>query len=71
MGFLAPKAPSLPPAPAPAPPVPTQADASVGRARDEERRRQLARKGQNSTILTSPLGLSGGRSSGETSILGG
>ena len=60
-----PKPPPLTPPPPP-PPPPTLEDAEVGAA--DERKRFRRARGVNSTVLTSPLGVTGG---GDPGRLGG
>jgi hypothetical protein len=56
----------VPPPPPPAAAPPTVADPSIGRALDDERRRQRAAQGRDETILTRPGGLRSDQDTGTT-----
>lgn len=59
-----------PPAPSPVDPVGVEEQAATGRAREEERRRARVSQGLESTILTSPLGLTGQANVRRKTLLG-
>ena len=54
--LLAPKMPSLPPAPEP-PKAPELTAEEKAKIAEDERKREMKRKGRKSTILTGPLGV--------------
>lgn len=57
MCLSSPSTPSPPPLPPAPPPPPTEVDPAVKRARTENRQRAALAQGRDSTILTSPQGL--------------
>lgn len=63
--------PDMPKAPAP-PPPPERTDTSTRQIAEEERKRDLlrARQGPRSTILTTPLGVTGEAQTRRSSVLG-
>lgn len=64
--------PPAPPALAPPPPLPPPpSETEAGEAVASERRKRQARYGIQQTILTSPLGSSGGTQAGSKTLLGG
>lgn len=62
---------SIPPVVAPPAPVDNTKDTAQSlKAREDERKRALAAKGRKSTILTSPLGVTGSVETVKPSLLG-
>lgn len=74
VGPFAPKVPSFPAAPAPPPapePPPARDDPEVNAVADDVRKRRLAAKGRQSTILSGGLGDTAEASVGTKTLLGG